>query len=424
MLETCTVIGYDKNGFGICKIKNKRISIQNAIKGEEVRITRLRNNLYLAIDVLKNSPHRVKPPCQHFNSCGGCRWQHINYDHQLEIKQSIIEKLFGSTEKITASPLKFGYRNKMEFSFAPGEMDTLLGLHEIGSFDTIIDLDKCLLQPNSANEVMSIIREFISKKRYVGYNSLKREGFLRYLVIRSSFKTRQIMINLITTSKGTIDLDSISNTVNVDSAIWSISDNPSDTAIGKIVKIIGGKYIEEKLLDFRFKIGPYSFFQVNTLQAENMLDYIIKNVDEGVLGLDLYSGVGTFSIALSSKFNKIIGIEVVEEAVQLAWENASLNDVNNVEFKQGLVESLIKHFESSKIDTVIVDPPRAGLHKKVIRGIVRINPKQIIYVSCNPFTAKRDVDYLKKAGYSVGDLKPFDQFPHTPHIEMIITLSK
>ncbi|MGQ4891232.1 MAG: 23S rRNA (uracil(1939)-C(5))-methyltransferase RlmD [Candidatus Njordarchaeia archaeon] len=420
----CQVEGLDKQGFGICKMRNKELIIQNAIPGETIKLEHLHGRIYLAREILTPSPHRVKPVCPHFNICGGCRWQHIDYNYQLKLKEETIRDLFNESNKIIKSPLKLGYRNKMEFTFGLTTSGLVLGLNKIARFDQVIDIDYCFLQTEEANDQFRKIKDFVKNLKLPPFNKRRKSGFLRYLTIREGFRTREIMVNIITTSTNHFPLEKLYKTLNVNSLIWTISDNPSDVAYGVVKEILGSDHITEKILGITFKISPFAFFQVNTMQAENMFKYLRERIEPGETALDLYSGIGTISLLISDLFNEIIGIEYLNEAVKMAEKNALINGIKNTRFIPRKVEQTLQKFWGKEIDTIIVDPPRMGIHLKALRNIIRIKPRNIIYVSCNPFNAKKDVDNLMKAGYEIREIQPFDMFPQTPHIETLIFLQK
>jgi len=426
----CSINYLDSRGFGVCEIGRKKVFIINAIKGEEVFAIKFHKNYYITMKVLKESPHRNHEICSHFPKCGGCNLIHIEYNKQLELKQNLLNKLFLEENilKIIPSPKIFHYRNKMDYTFGGKDHNLDLGLVERFSFYEIINIFDCKISPPEFNKIVATVREFLSLNRYEPFDKQNGKGFLRYLILRKSFTNNQLMLNLITTEENKININELKkylheNSIFIDSVIWSVNNRPSDVTIGEMKSFLGKPYIEEKIVKYTYRIYPNNFFQTNTFQAENMLNFIRNKIYGGGKALDLYSGVGFFSIGLSDLFDKVIGVELDSNSVKVANENKKINNVENVEFLNAAAEELSNFFNET-VDYLIVDPPRSGLNKKVIRWIAKHKPPNIIYVSCNPATASRDISYIKKAGYQVVLIQPFDQFPHTPHIETISLISR
>ena len=275
---------------------------------------------------------------------------------------------------------------------------------------------------------MLIIKRILKKRMYKPYNLITHEGFLRYLVIRTSFKETGILVNVVTTSEGTLNIEEIHEALaskfENNSIYWSINDTLSDVAYGDIKRNLGLEFISERILNFRFRIYPYTFFQTNPLQAERLYSIVRKVANGGDIALDIYSGIGTIGIILSEKYSLVYGIESMKESVQSALLTLEDNDISNVRFIHGKAEDKLKEFVGKKIDTIIFDPPRAGLSKRVIKTTLEIRPNQIIYVSCNPKTQVRDLRYFVDKDYMISYVRPIDMFPHTPHIESIVVLEK
>ncbi len=432
-LLTVKVSYMSDDGFGVATYKSRVIKISNAIPGEVVQVIppKRRKTPTTPIKIIEESEWRVQPLCPYFNICGGCRWQHIKYEKQLTFKEQYIRKLFspiiekhgGSIAKIIKAEKIWRYRNKMEFSFGKGALNLALGLKVFGRFDKVVDLESCFLQKKEADEILRNIKEFFRSKKLTPYDNIKHEGFLRFLVIRTSYKREQIMANIITTSSGVLPMNELSKLIKADSLIWSITDSVADVAMGEIKEIIGGEFIEEELLGKVFRIYPYTFFQTNPIQAEKLFLKIRKEVNGGEIALDLYSGVGVIGIIMAEKFNSIIGIEVVPESIRAAYENAKINDINNIEFVEGKVEDFLLKFDK-KADTIFIDPPRAGMHKRAVNAVINLNPQMIVYISCNPKSQARDIKLMCAAGYRISEIQPIDFFPHTPHVENLVILER
>lgn len=443
-------------GQGIAHHGNFVLFVENALPGDrmKVRLRKVKKSHAFAypIELIEPSQLRIDAPCSHFGYCGGCKWQNLDYQIQLDFKkQIVIESLehIGNihpelVHDVIPSPLIFGYRNKMEFSFSdnrwlpPHELknpeirkdDLSIGLHIPRYFDRIIDIEKCWLQDDRLNRILQLSKEFFKKAEIPVYHNRKHEGILRYLVLRQSFAFNQIMVNIVT-------FQSIQDKLN-DFAHKLIKEIPEIISIINGVNsrfaqvancdqefcIFGERVIKEKLGDYIFEISANSFFQTNSLQAKNLYQ-IIKDFAglEGKIVWDLYSGTGSIAIFLSDKAKKIIGFEILEDSVKDAQKNAKINRVSNCEFISGDLRFSLEKFSHEFPDIIICDPPRSGMHPKVLDIILKIAPHKIIYVSCNPTTLARDVTILNEK-YKLREVQPLDMFPHTYHIESVCRLEK
>jgi len=421
----------DEKGFGVAVHNNRRIKIAYTLPGEKVkiRLPRFTKKPVKPLKIIEESPDRVRSLCPYFSICGGCQWQHIKYEKQLELKQRMMERVFQSVldecslNKIIKADSIWRYRNKMEFSFAPGAQGLVLGLKMLGRYDKVVNLDLCLLQKEEGDTTLRQVKELAQEEKLEPYDNRKHTGFLRFLVIRSSFNKNQMMTILVTTSKKRPPLEKLEEKITTTSLIWSVTDSLADVAEGEIKEVRGQSYIEEILLGRIFRISPYSFFQTNPLQAEKLFEILKKVSPAGNLALDLYCGVGVIAILVAEQFEIVKGIEINAEAVATAYENAKLNDIKNVEFITGKVEDTLLTIKE-KVNAVYIDPPRAGMHKRAIEALKKLKPEVIIYISCNPRTQAQDVMALKKIGYHIKLIQPIDFFPHTPHIENLVFLEK
>ncbi len=418
----------DDKGFGIAKVGDSLLRIAYVLPGERVKILPKKTKKPIKpLSIISEAPNRTKPLCPYFGICGGCIWQHIKYNYQLELKQQRIEELFSPISSyinyIIKANRQWRYRNKMEFSFGGDRDNIQLGLKVLGRFDKVVNLDTCIIQGGKGDEILRIVRNFAYEKKLEPYDNVNHTGFLRFLVIRTSFNLGEIMVNLVTTTRGSIDLEALADKLKVNSLLWSVTDNLADVAVGQIQGVVGKDYITERLDNYFFRIYPYSFFQTNPLQAEKIFKLMRDVAGEGTIALDLYSGVGTIGLIVSENFEKVIGIEINKDAVSAAWVNAMINDVKNIEFIEGAVEKTLDKFLGTKIDVIFIDPPRPGLQRSVLKAINQILPKKIVYLSCNPKTQVRDIKYLIKE-YKIDIVQPIDFFPQTPHIENLVVLSK
>ena len=442
-------------GKGVAKIGNYVVFVKGALPGDLVK-TRIikRKKDFAEAYVLQNvtpSPYRIPAPCKYFDWCGGCTWQNMNYQNQLYFKKKIVQdslERIGNLENLTVndvfpSPVSFGYRNKMEFSFSdsrwllPEELnhkgmnkEFALGLHVPGKFDKIVDLKECLLQSDAANQILSFISTWVQNKKLRPYGIKSHNGFLRFLVIRQSSFNGEIMVNIVTADENPDMLQPLANELQqtfpqVVSVVNNINTRLAQIAVGeKEIILTGRSYIQDKIGDFIFNISANSFFQTNTLQAERLYDIALQfgEIDKNSIVWDLYSGTGTISLFLAQKANKVIGFEIVESAVSDARKNAKEHQRLNVRFVQGDLLKTMRRTQPLP-DIIVTDPPRAGMHEKVLRLINQIAPKCIVYISCNPTTLARDLRILGET-YDVERVQPVDMFPQTYHIETVVKLKR
>jgi 23S rRNA (uracil1939-C5)-methyltransferase len=419
----------------------------------KVEIVKRKSNFAEAkiLEILKKSDLRTKPVCSHFGLCGGCSWQDLKYEEQLKFKTKQVKESLKHVGGFSDFPIQealgsdemFYYRNKMEYAFAPGmnrtvhtphpEQQLILGLHPRGRFDKVFDLKECFLQSKKANHIVDFVRRFAKEKKLIPYDLKQRSGFLRFLTIREGKNTAEIMVNLVT-NKGEFPFKDefssrlLSNFPFIKSIVRNINSKLANIAIGEEEEFLGGKRtITEKLGKFKFEISSNSFFQTNTHQAEKLYEVVLDMADlkgdESVL--DLYCGTGTISIFLSQNAKKVIGVESVEESVVNAQRNAELNNVTNCEFICGEVKKVLAKLVDDKEipDLVVLDPPRAGLHKHVVKSLLKMRTPKIIYVSCNPSTLARDLKILCEECHELERVQPIDMFPQTYHIETVAKLN-
>ena len=403
------------------------------------------------IRILKPSQLRQEGRCRYCNYCGGCKWQELPYELQLEYKkrhvtESIehIGRLQGVpvTDVIPSDPI-FGYRNKMEFSCStqrwlmPEELEdeTIkkgfgIGLHVPGTFDKVIDIKQCEIMPDMGNKILEDVRAFILESGLPAYGLKTHEGFWRFLMVRHSVAKDEWMVNIITRDKNLTVVSKLGELLaqkypNITSILNNITDSKSGVANDKEeILIHGDNFITEKLGDFNFEISANSFFQTNTRTCQKLYAKVAQYAD--LTGdqtvLDLYSGTGTIPIWLSKDAKKVYGIEIVPSAVIDAKKNAQLNGVENCEFFEGDIKDVLPTLPHIP-DVIIIDPPRVGMHKDVVSQVLAINAPKIVYVSCNPATLARDLEMLA-VRYEVVEITPVDMFPHTYHIESVALLTQ
>jgi len=409
------------------------------------------------VDVIQNSPFRVNPLCSYFGICGGCKIQNYDYQKQIEFKTNVVkdalERIGGFETAEVPRALScddvFFYRNKMEFSFSDDEWKSIpepikdenpfvLGLHVPKFHSKLIDIKECFLQSELSNNILNFTREFFKSRNISVYSTKTQSGFLRFLIIRQSRNTHDVMVNLITYKYDDELMKEYSGEVAklfpaVTTVVNSVSQKLSQVAYGEEeIVLFGSGFITEKLktseLSCReFRISPRSFFQTNTRQAERLFSAMMKMSDfnKSDTVLDLYCGTGTIAILIADSVSKVLGVELSEAAIDDALINTSLNEISNVEFLCADIKQFLESTGVKNYNKVIVDPPRSGLHPGICDVLSESDFEKIIYVSCNPHTQARDLKMICSVGkYRIKSIQPVDMFPHTFHVENIIVLAK
>ena len=443
----------------LARHENMVIFVKDVAPGDvvDLKITKKKKSFAEAVPVAFHaySEQRVEPFCEHFGVCGGCKWQHIGYDTQLYYKQKQVKDNLERIGKIGHKPLEpiLGsaktayYRNKLEFTFSTQRYRTTdeikqaegaelpkepaLGFHAPGLFDKVVPIQTCYLQQEPTNLLLNVLRTYTEARQLEYYDYRKQYGWLRNIILRIT-RTGEILINLVMHHEDEKErvalLEHIKENVpGITSLNYTINPKMNDTIYDlDVICYYGKEYIEEALEDFRFKISPKSFFQTNTYQAEAL--YRLTREFAGLTGTevlyDLYCGTGSIGIFCSKGAKKVIGIEVVEDAVKDAYENAKMNGLDHCQFYAGDVAAICTDeffAEHGTPDVIITDPPRAGMHEKLVKQILKMRAPKVVYVSCNPATQARDLQLLDEA-YKVTRLQPVDMFPHTHHIENIALL--
>ena len=457
-----TIDSLSYGGKGISRYDGIVIFTNNVLPGQTIKAKIIKKKkTYLEaipIEIIKESPFKQKEKCNHFYDCGGCKTQDLKYEEQINQKENqIIEALnhlgklnVKAIEPIIKSDIIYEYRNKMEFSFSNSRWlinnekglknekpkDFALGLHPPRRFDKIVDVDNCDIQTKLANKILALIKKETIENELAPYDIINHTGFMRNVVIKHPKYSDQVMINIITAYKQDELLIPIVSKLkkispNIKSIINTINDKKSDSAYGMPQNLLYGEnFIVEHLNEFEFEISADSFFQTNSIQALNMYEYIRNecNLSGSEIVYDFYCGTGTISIFVAKNAKKVYGFEIVESAIKDAKKNALKNKVKNIEFYCGDLSKMLQNYseiiDKKPCDVIILDPPRAGLHPKTLKEVLKINPKKIIYASCNPTTQARDVRELINSNYIMGKVQPIDMFPHTHHIECVITLDK
>jgi len=458
-----TVENFASEGKCVARHDGFVIFVSDALPGEtaRIRIDKVKRNFATGtpVSVLKPSPLRTTPPCKYFGVCGGCTWQHAQYEAQLELKQQTVIDAFeriGGFKQIAVAPTLpsdeiFFYRNKIEFSFSrqrwllekdfnPGALDRkdfALGFHHPGRYDRVVDIDACLLQSEVSNEILLAVKEFCIDRELEVYESENQSGYLRFLVIREGKNTGERLVNLVTFDDRPALASALCQHLldrfpTLTTFVNTINSRRAQIATGELERVyLGFGTITETLGRYRFRISANSFFQTNTKQAEKLFELVKRLGDFKPTDVvyDLYSGGGALSIYVSGEVQKVIGIELVQSSVNDARHNALLNGISNCYFLQGDLKDLLTRDtkwidEHGTPNILLIDPPRSGIHPKVIQSISRLLPQRIVYVSCNPATQARDVHSLTEVGYAIEYIQPLDLFPHTSHVESVVRLGR
>lgn len=458
VIEGVEIQGVAAEGKSIARVDDLVVFVPYGAPGDivDIKLDKKKRSYAEAhiVNMVKPSERRVEPKCEHFGVCGGCKWQHIPYEDQLEYKRNQVVDALTRIAKVEHPEVKpalgsqeiFAYRNKLEYTFSNKcwitfedlrsgkeiEDRNALGFHIPGAFDKVLDIKKCWLQDNLSNEIRLFIRQYTLSKGYSFYDIKAQEGFMRTLMVRIA-STGEIMLIVVF---GRPDQEAIEDVMaavaerfpQITSLLYVVNQKVNDT-IGdqEVVTCRGRDYINEEMEGLTFRIGPKSFYQTNSRQAYELYKVArsMARLKEDDLVYDLYTGTGTIANFVAKGVKKVIGIEYVPEAIEDAKLNSKLNGIDNTLFFAGdmkdvLTDSFIN--EHGRPDVMIIDPPRAGMHEDVVAVILNACPERIVYVSCNPATQARDLAMMDSL-YKVEEVQPVDMFPHTHHIENVVRLS-
>lgn len=398
-------------------------------------------------EIIEKSPMEdVEPNCPHFGDCGGCSYQTMSYENQLKLKEDMVKGILDNAikgdyqfEGILGSPVQWGYRNKMEFSFGDEFKDgpLALGMHKKNSFHDIVTVDNCKIVDRDYNIILRCVLDYCVKKELPFYHKLRHEGYVRHLLVRRTTKTKELLVALVTTSDAEMEkkadlmslveeIKALDLSAKLCGVIHIINDGLADVVQSDETRVLyGQEYVYEELLGLKFKISVFSFFQTNSLGAEVLYskarEYIGETKDK--LIFDLYSGTGTIAQILAPVAKKVVGVEIIEEAVEAAKVNASLNNLDNCEFIAGDVLKVIDDLQD-KPDLIVLDPPRDGINPKALQKIIDFGVDRMVYISCKPTSLARDLEMLQEQGYKVVKAAAIDQFPNTNHVETVCLLSR
>jgi 23S rRNA (uracil1939-C5)-methyltransferase len=436
---------------GIVEIEGDKAVVKNAMPGQKISfsVNKVRSGKSEGrlLEVLEKSPlENREKACRSFGECGGCSYQTMSYESQLEMKKEQVKRLIDQVckeytfEGILGSPIEWEYRNKMEFSFGDEYKGgpLALGLHKKGSFHDIITADDCRIVDQDFNMILSCVLKYTSELGLDYFHKLSHKGYLRHLLVRKAVKSGEILINIITTSQEEgVSGDQIFTPLvqqllelplkgKVVGIHHTYNDSQADVVKSDRTEMLyGNDFIFEELLGLKFKISTFSFFQTNSLGAEvlysKVREYVGETKDRTIF--DLYSGTGTIAQLLAPVAKKVTGVEIVEEAVDAARDNAALNGLSNCEFIAGDVLKVIDSL-GDKPDIIVLDPPRDGIHPKALDKIINFGVDRIVYISCKPTSLVRDLEVLQAKGYRVEKVCAVDMFPETVHVETVCLLER
>lgn len=432
-------------GAGVAKVQGFPIFVPNALPEEkaQIKVTRVKKGFAFGrlIEMKEESPHRTDAPCPIYKQCGGCQLQHMTYEGQLLFKQKQVKDVLERIGKLDLSNVTvhptlgmedpWNYRNKAQVPVGEREGGLVAGFYQQRSHD-IIDMSACLIQQSKNDEAVKAVKDICAKYGVKAYNEERHKGWLRHIMVRYGVVTGEMMIVFITRTndfphKAKIIEDITAQFPHVKSIVQNINPNKTNVIFGNETNVIWGEeYIYDLIGDVKFAISARSFYQVNPEQTkvlyDKALEYAELQGEETVI--DAYCGIGTISLFLAKQAKKVYGVEIVPEAIEDAKRNAELNGITNAEFAVGEAETVIPKWyeEGITADTLVVDPPRKGCDEALLRTIVEMKPKRVVYVSCNPGTLARDLRVLEDGGYATREVQPVDMFPHTNHVECVAVL--
>jgi len=459
LIENVLIVDTGHKGYAVGKAPDgSTVFVQNAVPGDRVHalsVRKRKGTLFCKVEeFLEYSNLRTSPACQHFGVCGGCKWQHMSYPSQLEFKQRSVTESLRRISHIAEPPVDpilgcadpFHYRNKMEYTFTNrrwlseadhqneeiGEVPGL-GLHVAGAFAHVANLEQCLLQAEPANEIRNFVRDFCMAREWSFQNVRHHSGLLRNLILRNN-PEGEFMVTVVfgeddEEARGTLFPALLKAFDCIRSLFYCINTKPNDSVSDQeFVHVSGDLFLKMQLGHVEYRLGPKSFFQTNSGQAQVMCDVVRKvaGLQKDMLLYDLYCGIGSFSLFLARDVRMVIGIEYIQEAIDDAVLNARHNAIDNVTFHAGDVKAFL---EQDKIrqqgtpDVIITDPPRAGMEPKVVQSLLDIAAPRIVYISCNPATQARDIELLAST-YQLVKSQPIDMFPQTAHVENVALLER
>jgi len=440
-----TVDSLAYGGNGVARLDGFVVFVRRGLPGDTVRarVTKVKRGFAeaTATEILESSPQRVDAPCEHFPACGGCRFQDLGYEAQAAAKEAQVQDALVRIGGVAEPPLEpivpaaspLHYRNKLEYSFTDTARGAALGFHRAGRWDEVLEVERCWLTTDLGNAIRDVVRDWAQDEGLPAFDQEAQTGYLRHLVVREGRNTGQALVLLVTAPGDLQGADRLVSALRqlpeVRSIQWAVNDSPAEVTNLPTNVLWGDEAIEEELLGLRFRVRPNAFLQTNTAMAERLyelaIEYAALTGSETVY--DLYCGIGTIGLSTAARALTVWGVEVSEESVACAIENAGLNGITNAAFFAGEVGASLEDLvaRAGKPDVAIVDPPRAGLSGKALRRLARLEAPRLVYVSCNPTTLAGNVKELTgEWGYRLLRVRPVDMFPHTPHVESVALLAR
>lgn len=446
MMEV-NIIDVNYMGKGVAKINDFVVFVDDTITGDTalIKIKEVKRNFAIGelIEILDESEFRISPPCDYFNRCGGCQLMKMSYDQQLVFKKNrVINELKRASVNIDnltvndtlgmENPMR--YRNKTTFSVSTKNKknEIVIGPYEQGTYNTV-NITKCMLQSEIGDKVISLFKDLMIKYNLQAYNKATHKGIVKNLIIRNN-KLNELMLIIVTAKENIPNLkkivDELTNSMDeIKTVVQNINPLNTNVVMGKRnITLYGNGTIEDTIDDLIFTISPETFFQINSIQTEKLYKTAIEyaNLNKNDICFDLYCGIGTISLIAAKYAKKVYGVEIVEQSIINARDNAKLNNIDNVEFYSGKTEVILPLLYEQNIsaDVIILDPPRKGCEQEVLDTIINLSPKKVVYVSCNPQTLARDIKILESRGYKLEKVQPVDQFPWTLHCEVVCKIEK
>lgn len=439
-------VNFPNKGIAVVDGEEKTVVVKNAVEGQKVSfaVNKMRKGKAEGrlLEVVEKSPVEIESPCPHFGMCGGCTYQNLPYEEQLKMKERQIKEMMDEAvngdyiwEGVKPSPVQMAYRNKMEFSFGDEYKDgpLALGMHKRGSFHDIVNVSECQIVDADYRKILTAVLTFAQNTGLPYYHRMRHTGFYRHLLVRKAVKTGEILIDIVTSTEYELDKKGLVDAIlalELEGTIAGILHTKNDS-LADVVKdegtevLYGQDYFYEELLGLKFKITPFSFFQTNSLGAEVLYEtarnYIGETKDKVIF--DLYSGTGTIAQILAPVAKKVVGVEIIEEAVEAAKENAKLNGLDNCTFWAGDVLKVIDELHEVP-DLIMLDPPRDGVNPKALEKIIDFGVERLVYIACKPTSLARDLEMLQGRGYKVEKITCVDLFPNTYHIETVCLMSR
>ena len=451
-------VAFPNKGIVSVEGEEQKVIVKNAIEGQKIRFSINKKRKGKAegrlLEVIEKSPLQTEEECAYFGKCGGCMYQGVPYQEQLKIKETQVKNLLAPVllnagyeldeifEGVKESPRSLAYRNKMEFSFGDEVKDgpLSLGMHKRGSFHDIVTVDGCRIVDEDYSKILRGVLDFFTEHQVPFYHKMSHVGYLRHLLVRKAVKTGEILIDLVTTTQPIEGADikellsEMAATIcalelegTVVGILHTENDSVADAVINERTELLYGQdHFDEELLGLHFSISPFSFFQTNSLGAEVLYETAreyVADAGNGKVVYDLYSGTGTIAQILAPVAKEVIGVEIIEEAVEAAKENAKRNHLENCEFLAGDVLKVLDDIEQ-KPDFIVLDPPRDGIHPKALEKIISYGVEKMVYISCKPTSLARDLEVLLARGYEAERICCVDMFPATVHVETVVGLQR